>query len=297
MERTRVKKQYQIGKLQLEIVLPNDMQIPENMEIFCSPCDQVEMHYEIQWVPELKFPEIETQIREEYPVKQEFRRENIRILNLGEKECRLLNFHGTSWPYAICLEEAKNRMKIWVAEEIRDLTIYDTVFVSLLALEKRMIERGELILHSAYMCREGQAILFSAPSETGKSTQANLWEKYRHTRTINGDRSLLIREEDGWYAYGWPVCGSSEICHNESYPIQAIVMLHQAKENEIELLKTIAAFQKLMAQITINMWNPDFQMKAFDLIEELIKEVPVFELGCDISEGAVECLEGALEER
>lgn len=289
-----VTKQYQIGKLQLELVLPNDMQIPENMGIFCSSCDRVEMHYEIQWVPERKFPEMEAQIREEYPVTQEFCRETMRILNSGEKECRILNFHGTSWPYAICLEAEKDRMKIWVAEEIRDLTIYDTVFVSLLALEKRMIEKGALILHSAYMCREGQAVLFSAPSETGKSTQANLWETYRHTRTINGDRSLLIREEDGWYAYGWPVCGSSEICHNESYPIQAIVMLHQAKENEIEPLKTIAAFQKLMAQITINMWNPDFQMKAFDLIEELIKEVPVLELGCDISEGAVECLERAL---
>ena len=38
----------------------------------------------------------------------------------------------------------------------------------------------------------------------------------------------------------------------------------------------------------------EYLMKAMDLIERLAGEVPVFELGCDISEGAVECLERVL---
>ena len=144
------------------------------------------------------------------------------------------------------------------------------------------------------MTPENTAVLFSAPSETGKSTQAGLWEKYRGTWTVNGDRSLLIREEDGWYANGWPVCGSSEICNNKSYPVRAIVMLSQAKENRISRLKGLEALRKVMEQITINAWNSEFQIQAMDELEILLKEVPVYHLECDISEDAVRCLEDVL---
>lgn len=130
--------------------------------------------------------------------------------------------------------------------------------------------------------------------KTGKSTQAGLWEKYRGTWTVNGDRSLLIREEDGWYANGWPVCGSSEICNNKSYPVRAIVMLSQAKENRISRLKGLEALRKVMEQITINAWNSEFQIQAMDELEILLKEVPVYHLECDISEDAVRCLEDVL---
>lgn len=315
-----MKKQFQIGHVQLEIQMPDDMLIPENMKKFEKLLDdssaaQTEeneeklekvsdnlltaleegnkrVYYKIDFVQELQV--IEKKLREEHTIKSELCRDTIRILNMGDKECRILNFHGASNPYAICLETEENKILVWVDEGIRGMLIYDTVFVSLLLLEKVMIKNNALILHSAYMCRNDKAVLFSAPSETGKSTQADLWEKYRQTRTINGDKSLLIREDDGWYAYGWPVCGSSEICNNEDYPIHAIVMLHQAKENSVERLKGFALIQKLMAQITINMWNSEFQIKAMDLIEQLVGEVPVYELGCDISEEAVECLEKVL---
>ena len=54
------------------------------------------------------------------------------------------------------------------------------------------------------------------------------------------------------------------------------------------------AVRKLTPQITMNMWNAGFQMKALDLIEQIVGEVPIYELGCDISEDAVKCLEGVL---
>lgn len=170
----------------------------------------------------------------------------------------------------------------------------DTVYLAAFSLEKQAIKDHSMILHSAYMCYEDTAVLFSAPSETGKSTQAGLWEKYRGTWTVNGDRSLLIREEDGWYANGWPVCGSSEICNNKSYPVRAIVMLSQAKENRISRLKGLEALRKVMEQITINAWNSEFQMQAMDELEVLLREIPVYHLECDISEDAVRCLENVL---
>ena len=35
---------------------------------------------------------------------------------------------------------------------------------------------------------------------------------------------------------------------------------------------------------------------AMDLMEKLLAEIPVYHLGCTISEEAVECLENALQE-
>ena len=72
-------------------------------------------------------------------------------------------------------------------------------------------------------------------------------------------------------------------------------MLHQSKTNEIVRIQGFEAVQKLMAQITINMWNTEYQIKTMDLIEEMIGDIPVYELGCDISEEAVRCLEKELK--
>lgn len=286
-----MKKQYQFGHAIIEIHLSEGIPIPENMQKFECVCENIDRVYQIENATSIA--EVEHMFRANYPKAREIKREAIRVLTSGDIECRILYFVGSAKPYGISIEE-EGKTRVWVEQMTMPLLQYDTIFVSLLALEKLMLEKDCLILHSAYMCRKGKAVLFSAPSETGKSTQANLWKKYRGTRTINGDRSLLIREADGWYAYGWPVCGSSEICCNETYQIQAIVMLHQDKINSVEKLNGFPAVQRLMPEITINMWNVEFQMKALDLIEKIVSEVPIYELGCDISEEAVKCLESVL---
>lgn len=287
-----MKKQYQFGHTIIEIHIPAEMKIPANMSLFEVQADRVDKIYYLEFADKLF--QVEQRFREENSDIKDYMRKNMRILVTKEKECRIIRFEGTMRPYGISVEENQEVTRVWVDFEVEHMMQYDTVFSSVLGLEKVVLRKNALILHSAYICRDGEAVLFSAPSETGKSTQANLWEQYRGTRTINGDRSLLVKESDGWYAYGWAICGSSEICHNEAYPIHAIVMLHQAKENTVQRLSVLEALKKLMSQITINMWNSDFQMKALDLIQELITEIPVYELGCNISEDAVVCLEQVL---
>lgn len=289
------KRQYRLGHAVIELQIPKGMLIPKNLEKFScerKSIDQINQVYQISYVNSLM--KVEQKIRREFSGAIEIRRDTICVLCSAERECRILNFQGARRPYGISVEENDSFNKVWLDREIAPMLMYETIFLSLLSLEKLMLRCNAMILHSAYMDRGGKAVLFSAPSETGKSTQADLWEKYRGTRTVNGDRSLLIREQDGWHAYGWPVCGSSGICHNEEHPVQAIVMLHQAKDNQIRELSGFEAVQKLMSQITINMWNTEFQMKIMDMIEKLISEIPLYELGCNISEEAVECLEMVL---
>lgn len=223
------------------------------------------------------------------------RRPDLLVFQGETGESRLIGVKGTEGYYACYQELAADKARVLLARDrIQGLHI-DPVFTSLLALERRLIARDSLILHCAYMVYQGEAILFSAPSETGKTTQANLWEKYRGSRTVNGDRALLGKRKGRWMAQGWPVCGTSEVCHNEEFPIRAVVMLSQAKENQVEQLSPGRAFPLLYSQITVNKWNTKDHLHAIDLIQELAEGVPVFHLGCTISEEAVDCLEKALK--
>ena len=223
------------------------------------------------------------------------RRPDLLVFQGETGESRLIGVKGTEGYYACYQELAADKARVLLARDrIQGLHI-DPVFTSLLALERRLIARDSLILHCAYMVYQGEAILFSAPSETGKTTQANLWEKYRGSRTVNGDRALLGKRKGRWTAQGWPVCGTSEVCHNEEFPIRAVVMLSQAKENQAHQLPPGRAFPLLYSQITVNKWNMKDHLHAIDLIQELAEGVPVFHLGCTISEEAVDCLEKALK--
>lgn len=288
---------YKLGKVYIEIQKPEGMRTPKNLEKFRVEQPEnnavIQMRYFLEYT-ELILEKQEILWAKKVPGKEALR-ETLHVFQTTEGECRRINLHGVSVPYAITLTKPEGTCQIWINEQYKEWMQLDTVFIAMLALEKQMIDADAMILHSAYMCYENMAVLFSAPSETGKSTQANLWEQYRGTRTINGDRSLLLREEDGWRAYGWPVCGSSEICHDESYPVRAIVMLKQAKENKCYPLTGFQAVREVMEQITVNAWDSDFQIKVMDNLDQLLREVPIYRLECDISEAAVKCLEDALK--
>lgn len=280
---------YKIGKVCIEIHMPEEMLMPENMSLFqVSEEQDVAMRYFLDYTENVVA--MAQELLEQRISGKEAVRNNIHVFQTKAGECRVMNFIGHPLPYVITLSDGSTT-RVWFQKEIAHMLKYDTVFVSALSLEKLMLDAGAMIFHSAYMNYKDRAVLFSAPSETGKSTQANLWETYRGTYTVNGDRSLLIRENDGWYAYGWPICGSSEICRNEVYPIRAIVMLKQARVNRAYPLKGFQALREVMEQIMINTWDADFQMKVMDKLEELLTEVPVYRLECDISEDAVRCLE------
>lgn len=222
------------------------------------------------------------------------KRSDLIVYGTDAGEARLIGIKGQVKPYALYRELSDQEAEIFlVADALADLR-FDPVFTSLFALERQMIRWDSMILHCAYIKYHGTAILFSAPSETGKSTQANLWERYRESETVNGDRALLRKIDGQWTACGWPVCGTSEICHLEDTPIHAVVMLRQGKENQAERLSPMQAFAQLYSQITVNQWNRDFVQRTVELIEDLVAHVPVWQLTCDISENAVQCLETVL---
>lgn len=290
---------FQIGDFRFQVVWTERINMPENFKKFEL---QVEygMVQEKEKEKEEQLPEFfyRIEVADHLPLPEgdiAAHRSDLTAYWNGELESRLIGVKGQKEPYACYQEISDTRVLITFLKNRISETNIDPIFTSLFALERRLIRKGYMILHCAYVEYRGQAILFSAPSETGKTTQANLWGKYRGSRTVNGDRALLSRRDGCWLAGGWPVCGTSQICENESFPVRAVVMLSQADENHVEKLSPGQAFPLLYSQITVNKWNQTDHIHAMDLIEKLLEEVPVFHLGCTISLEAVECLEKAFE--
>ena len=61
-------------------------------------------------------------------------------------------------------------------------------------------------LHASVINWKDKGILFSAPSGTGKSTQADLWKKYEGAKVINGDRALIRKRKRRVYGLWFSIC-------------------------------------------------------------------------------------------
>lgn len=283
-EMTSMDTIFQIGSFCFRLIMPGEVTPPENFMLFEQPEGTPTYTYTIELTKEFPQPR----------GRMIANRRDLVVFEENGLEMRYIGMASGEGIYACCREEDEMHTRIWLNPAILPLMTVDPMFLSFFCMERHMMLRDHLVLHCAYMQREEHAILFSAPSGTGKTTQATLWERYRGTRVVNGDKSLLAKRDGKWTANGWPVCGSSQVCHNESLPIRAIVMLSQGKENTIEKLSPFQAFSQIYSQITINFWNKQAQQRAMDLIEDLVTNVPVYHLSCTISEEAVETLERVL---
>lgn len=155
--------------------------------------------------------------------------------------------------------------------------------------------RGAAVLHSAAVAYKKQAVLFSAPSETGKSTHAGLWKQYyKDDVTLFNDDTPVIRESEGrLLACGTPWSGKTEINENQEYPLKGIVFLKQAQTNTIRRLSTIEAAVKLLNETR----KPVFETlmdKHMNIINNILMKTPVYELGCTISREAVDLVKDTL---
>ncbi len=156
------------------------------------------------------------------------------------------------------------------------------------AICRRMPEYGAFLFHSAVVECDGRAYAFAAPSGTGKSTHAALWLKYfgERARIINGDKPILRRDGEFFFAYGTPWCGKEGLNENDRSPLAAICFLERGKENRIVKLDSSESVGLLFPQILMPESETDVAM-LFPLLSDLLGSVGCYRLTCDISEEAV----------
>lgn len=270
---------YRIGDFTFEICAKEGLEFPEHFQLFQTDAGaETDVVYRLEIVDQL--PEIEGECISQRP--------DIQIFEKDHLEARRLSIVGMPVVYGVYQEISPEEIHCFLHKDFLDMLSTDTIFVSLFALEKQMIARQAVILHCSVVKTGDQVMLLSGPSGIGKSTHADLWVKYKNAKVINGDRTLICKRNDQWMSLGWPICGSSEICHNEDYPISRVVFLGQAKENQGRRLSYVEGIKHLISQTTANNWNADFVQKVWQIIEEMAADVPVYEYACNMEKEAVE---------
>lgn len=181
--------------------------------------------------------------------------------------------------------------KLYIAEKHGDgeMAVFDA-----LDIPSILLENGAGILHCSYVDTENGAVLFTGVKQVGKSTQAALWEKYRGTDTVNGDRAGITIEDGKIFANGVPFCGTSDICKNKKVPVKAIVCLSKSTENKIEKLSPLNAFMALINNFSYNLWDSESVDAITAIVKGIVESAPVYSYSCCKDETAVDFLEKEL---
>ena len=205
----------------------------------------------------------------------------------------------------ICMNEQKNAIlyRVTELEQGRLLAeITPTAAAQLgsylvlrwLELPQFFLERDAVFLHASVLRWQDRAILFTGRKQIGKSTQAELWRRFRGAEVINGDRALLRRIDGVWTAFGSPFCGTSGICRNERIPLAAIILLKQSPTNRIEPVDMKQCYRAFLSGCTYDSRDRRAAERVLNLAEQLHREIPMLQLHCTPDEAAVVCLEQAL---
>lgn len=168
--------------------------------------------------------------------------------------------------------------------------VYTKNLLELLGLEWFLLQQGGLMLHASLVSWEGRGILFCAPSGTGKSTQAKLWEQHLGSQTLNGDRAAIRCEQGVWSAWGLPYAGTSGIYRNQSVPVSALVLLRQGTQNRISEVSPLVAFKGLLPECNARRWDGNSMERLMGILFQLVDDIPCYLLECRPDREAVELL-------
>lgn len=274
---------YVIAGLSIGMNFPWEETLSEGFETF--ECDDNKSLWQVYYVEKETLSEPEGEKVYENPGFQVF-------MDKNGKFCRRFHDYRTDYqPYATMQMDFSKRTVLveYLLEGIGHFGTSRNDFFHI-GWENILIREERMIFHAACVDTSFGGILFSGPSGIGKSTQGNLWCRYRQAKMINGDRPVVGKDEGAWRAYGSPYAGSSKCYVNESCVIKAIVMLKQEEKCRLRRLGKTEAFRKVYEQITNNNWDQTYVTKVCDLVFRMISEIPVYEFYCTPDREAVEFL-------
>lgn len=179
-----------------------------------------------------------------------------------------------------------------IREKYRDTMESDTMFeynYTLSSYAEQIVGYDGFCFHASALSVDGEGILFSADSGTGKSTHAGLWEKYLKEHEIvrlNDDKPVIRMFGERPVVYGSPWAGKHSIHTNASAPVKALVFLEQGADNEIERISSKQAFPLVFSQVLGGKSSQEQVMRLMELLDRFMRIVPIYKLKCNISEEA-----------
>lgn len=151
-----------------------------------------------------------------------------------------------------------------------------------------------LLAHACGIIFKGKGLLFAGSSGAGKSTIGALFQKYRDCVILSDDRSMVKKENNGYYLYGTPWRGTLDSCSPERAPLTRVFFLKKAKRNYLRRLNSQEASKRLVSASFLPYWDEASMVKSLAVISSLVRKDVFYELSFAPGKAAVEILNNEL---
>lgn len=186
----------------------------------------------------------------------------------------------------IVYEQEKNRQEA----QLEGTTVeeYPAPYLESLAVYRKlahaMLEKDTLLFHGSAIAVDGQAVLFTAKSGTGKSTHTRLWREMLGDRAVmvNDDKPLLRITEDGVLVCGTPWDGKHHLSTNCAVPLKAICILEQGDKNAIGAISPKEALPMLLQQ-SFHPDGPAAMLRMMQAVDQLTKHLKFYRMACNMT--------------
>lgn len=157
------------------------------------------------------------------------------------------------------------------------------------AYAQRSVLYQTFLLHASVVEKDGMGYAFLGRSGTGKSTHSSLWlANIVGTSLLNDDNpAVRICGETVWIS-GTPWSGKTPCYKKRTVKLGALVRLVQAPMNEFRWFKDFESLLALLPSCSSMRWNRELYSSLCDVLEKVIKQVPIGLLECLPERSAVE---------
>ncbi len=141
-------------------------------------------------------------------------------------------------------------------------------------------ERKGLFLHSCAVALEGEGILFSGVSGSGKSTMAELWRDCGPpTSSVIDDEHVLARiGAASTVLYGAPWSRGPLAATFSRTPLKSIFFIVHGSRNRCERLSSSEAFAELLSQVFLPFWGREHLELTVQSCADLLRRVDCYRL-------------------
>lgn len=202
------------------------------------------------------------------------------------KACKEYIINSENSIFTVCATDDEITAEINIADETIDVGYAE--FICLYRKIAELLSHYNcVVMHGAAITYKDSAILFIAPSGTGKSTHIKLWKQAFKDRVdiINGDKPIVCIE-NSISVFGTPWAGKENWHKNRNAPLKAICLLKQGKNNCINKVDPQAYLPEILRQVYLPTDKTSLK-QTLELFDSLVKGVPIYVLECNISQEAV----------
>lgn len=148
-----------------------------------------------------------------------------------------------------------------------------------------------IIFHGVAVKYDGAGYVFTAPSGTGKSTHAFLWQRYlgRAAHILSGDKPVISGGGEcgsSVTVWGSPWGGKERIFENGFAPLRGVCLIERGRTCAIERVEPAEFLETMLRQTFMPSEDPA-ATRALEVVDAVLANVPLWRLTCDISEDAV----------